>query len=143
MSPNLLKCLDLLEVCLFLLFSLLLEQVPYNQFGQYSLLLYVLDLMVLYNMIFQRSGMSVFLGTNGANNLLILFNMAHMLALAISMYLLYMLIKVIFLSERGRAMLALPKFNNCRLFRFLLVWRNIIIILSIVLISLFFLLILL
>jgi len=143
MSPNLLKCLDLLEVCLILLFSLLLEQVPYNQFGQYSLLLYVLDLMVLYNMIFQRSGMSVLLRTNGANKLLILYNMAHALALAISMYLLYMLIKVIFLSERGRAMLALPKFNNCRFFRFLLVWRNIIIILSIVLISLFFLLILL
>jgi len=84
----------------------------------------------------------ILLGTFRANNLLILLNMLHVLALAITVYLLCVLIKVIFLSERGRAMLALPRFNNARFFNFLILRRNVIIVFFFVF-FLFFLLLLL
>ncbi len=71
--------------------------------------------------------MSEFLGTDRADNLFVLFNMAHILALAITVGILNMLVKVISLVERGRALLAIPRLNNPRFFRFLVLWRNILI----------------
>ena len=56
--------------------------------------------------------MSVLLGTNRANNLFVLLDMANPLALAFAMGSLYMLIKVVFLLERARAMWADPRFRN-------------------------------
>jgi len=69
--------------------------------------------------------MSIFLGTDRTNNLLVLFNMAHVLALAITMGILYVLVKVISLVERGRALLANPRIpRNPRFLRFLVLNRN-------------------
>jgi hypothetical protein len=132
-----LKILDLLKISQGLLLLLFLKQITNHQLGNYSLLLYFLDLIILYNMIFKRSGMSILLGTDGANNLFVLFDMAHVLALAIAMYLLYVLVKVILLVERGRALFALPRLRNYRFLKFLLLWRNIIIVLIFVFFSFF------
>ncbi len=69
--------------------------------------------------------MSIFLGTDRADNLLVLLDVAHVLAFAITVYLLYMLIKVVSLIERGRALLTNPRIpRNPRFFRFLVLnWQ--------------------
>lgn len=72
--------------------------------------------------------MSVLLSTDGANNLFVFLYMLHVLAFAFTVYLLYMLLKVVFFLERGRALSADPRFDNFRYFGFLLNWRNIIIV---------------
>ena len=79
-------------------------------------------------MMFKRSGVSVLLSTDGANNLFVFLYMLHVLAFAVTVYLLYMLFKVVFFLERDRALSADPRFDNFRYLSFLLNWCNIIIV---------------
>ncbi len=66
--------------------------------------------------------MSELFGADRTHNLFVLFDMAHILALAVTVYLLYMLVKVVLLRERARAMLADPRFLNGRFLLFLHLW---------------------
>ena len=53
--------------------------------------------------------MSEFLGANWANNLLVLLDMSHVLTITVSVNLLCVLIEVVLLSERARALLTYPR----------------------------------
>ena len=78
--------------------------------------------MILYNMIFKAITMSVLLGTNMAHELSILLNVFKVLLLAITVYLLHMLVQVILLRERMRALWADMRFCNARFWCFLSWW---------------------
>lgn len=62
--------------------------------------------------------MSELLGADRANNLSILSDVLHVLVFAAAVYLFYVLVKLEFMLERARAMLADPRFLNGRFLLF-------------------------
>jgi hypothetical protein len=66
--------------------------------------------------------MSILLSANMTDNLAILLDVLHVFLFALTVYLLNMLIKIVFLRERARTLWADMRFRNERFWTFLTLW---------------------
>ena len=80
--------------------------------------------MLLNNVIFKRSRMGEFFAADRTHNFLVLFDMTHVLALAFTMYVFQMLIKVVSLVKPGRTSVTNKKNSHNLTFIWLYIYNS-------------------